>query len=338
MMKAGWLAVMAVLLFQSCEKPLPAALGHDQVINVICDEENWEISQPILSRTLGKVFHTPRTETLYTFQRVEPEALNANRLAKNILIITRLEPASGVTAQVRSMLPDTLISRIRQTSGAVYSRRDAYAKGQALVVVIAKSRADLRQRLEQSQEQIFNFIESTMFERNTAFIYRSGEQFELAEQYFDQYGFYLRMMHDYVEIENNPEKHLVWLGRCFPYRWLVISWVAPDDSTELEVQTRRLLKNTLGKKIGSVRLNEEYLTSEPIWFKEYAAVKYYGLWGSKTEVKGGPLLAYSFFEPVKDRIYCLAGLVHAPDREKMYYLRQAETIFRTFATQIYEPE
>jgi len=326
-------------LFSACERPQKAAVGNDHVITVVCDDDNWEVSEPLLNARLGEVFHTPQTETLYQFQRIDADALQANLLTKNLFIITRLHPESGITAQVHAMLPDTLITRIRNTPGSYFHQENAYAKGQALVVIIAKTKADLRQRLQDNQDEIFNFVERKMYERQTAFIYRSGEQFDLAKTYFKQYGFYLRMMHDYVEIENKPEQQLLWLGRDFPYRWLVVTWKTPDDSTELEVQSRALLNSTFGEQLTSITLDQDRLRATPFWFQEqYAATKYYGLWKSKAEVKGGPFIAYSFYEPVKDRIYCLAGIVHAPDRAKLPYLRQLEAIFRTFDTKIYEPD
>lgn len=320
--------------FMACERPQEDAIGYDHVITVVCDDRNWEACEPILAQTFGKVFQTPPTETLYTFNRISPEDLNANILNKNILIITRLEEKSGVTPQVRSMLPDTTISNIRNNPKGYYYQGNAYAKGQALVVVVGKSLADLRNRLEINQNQIFDFVEHKMYERNTAFIYRSGEQFELAQKYYDSYGFYIRMMHDYVEIENRPKNKMLWLGRDFPYRWLTVTWATPVDTT-LEVQLNDLLNQTFGRKLKDVQLNRDYLTSESIWFKQYSAFKYYGLWESKLEVKGGPFIAYGFYEPETDRIYLLTGIVHAPDKAKLPYIRQMETIIRTFDTKPY---
>lgn len=331
------MGLLLVLSMVSCERPKEKAIGYDHVISVVCDERNWEACEPILAQTLGKVFQTPPTETLYTFQRISPNDLNANILNKNLLILTRLEEKSGVTPQVRSMLPDSTISKMRQNPKGYYQQGDAYALGQALVVVIGKSLGDLRNRLEINQNQIFDFFERKMFERNTAFIYRSGEQFELAEKYFDQYGFYLRMMHDYVEIENRPKDNLLWLGRDFPYRWLVVSWATPTDST-LDYQVDKLLAETFGQKLKDVKLNRDYLEKESIWFNQYSTTKYYGLWESKKEIKGGPFIAYGFYEPVKDRIYLVSGIVHAPEKAKMPYLRQMETIIRTFDTQIFEAD
>mgnify|MGYP002639621219 CR=1 FL=1 len=331
------IALLILISVVSCERPKDAAIGYDHVISVVCDERNWEVAEPILNETLGKVYQTPPTETLYIFQRVSPQDLNTNILNKNVMILTRLEEDSEVTPHVKSMLPDTTIKRMLKNPKGYYAQADAYAKGQALVVVVGTTLADLRNRLKVNQNQIFNFIEQTMYKRNTAFIYRSGEQFELAQKYYDQYGYYMRMMHDFVEIENNPKTKLVWLGRDFPYRWLTVTWDTPGD-TLLEVQLNDLLKRTFGSRLKDVKLNMDYLTVEPTWFKSYSAYKFYGLWESTVEVKGGPFIAYGFYEPVKDRIYLISGIVHAPNKAKMPYIRQLETIIRTFDTEIFEEE
>ncbi len=329
--------ILILLTLGSCERPKEAAIGYDDVITVVCDERNWEACEPILAQTLGKVFQTPPTETLYSFRRISPNDLNTNILNKNLMILTRLEENSKVTPQVRSMLPDSTINNLRNNPRGIYYQGDVYAKGQALVVVVGNSLGDLRNRLEINQDKIFNFIEHKMYERSTAFIYRSGEQFELAQKYHDAYGFYIRMMHDYVEIENKPKDNLVWLGRDFPYRWLVVTWVEPSDST-LEYQLHELLTKTFGGRLKDIKLNRDYLTVESIWFKQYSAYKYYGLWESKLEVKGGPFIAYGFYEPVKDRIYLVSGIVNAPEKAKMPYIRQMETIIRTFDTNVFEED
>jgi len=327
----------AMVVFIGCSKPREAAIGYDHVITVVSEADNWEACEPILNETLGRTIYTPWTEQLYSFQRIDPSDLNVNILNKNLLILTRLEVYSEVMKQVRAMLPDSTIQRMWKNPRGYYKGENAYADGQALIIVAGKSLAELRSRLKVNQEEILSFVERKMFERNTAFVYRSGEQFKLAESYYQQHGFYLRMMHDYVEIENSPSKKLVWLGRDFPYRWLTISWATPDDISTLETQSDRLLRNTLGTKIPDVRINEDHLIREEVWFKSYSGFKYFGLWEMKDDVKGGPFVAYSFYEPVKDRIYVLAGTVHAPDRNKMPYIRQAETILRTFDTDLFAP-
>lgn len=334
-----WITGIIILtFFTSCDKPKDPAVGYDHVITVVCDDENWAVCEPILNETLGKIYKTPRTENLYTFHRIDPFDLTSNIKNKTILIISQLEVSSEITAQLKSMLPDSTIQRVREQPGGYYHREDAYAQGQALIIILGKNYPDLENRLSVNQNKIFKFVERKMFERNTAFVYRSGEQFELARKYYDQYGYYLRMMHDYVEIENSPEKRLVWLGRDFPYRWLCVSWSTPDDSTELKQQLDILLKDTFYNRLRDVSINYDYTSAEEFWFKEYSAVKYYGLWESTADVKGGPFIAYGFYEPIKDRLYLLTGIIHAPDKDKIPYIRQMETIFRTFDTKPYVPK
>ncbi len=331
------ISTMLLLLF-SCEKPQEAAIGYDHVITVVCDDENWVACEPILNETLGKVYKTPRTENFYTFHRISVDDLKFNLKNKNLMIITQLEVSSEITGQVKSMLPGSTLKEIRERPNGYYYQEDAYAKGQALIIVAGKSYADLRKRLKINQDQIFDFVERKMYERNTAFVYRSGEQFDMAEAYYDQHGYYLRMMHDYVEIENSPSKQFVWVGRDFPYRWISVSWSTPNDTAELEDQLDSLLQDTFSNRLGSIAINLDYSDSESFWFQQYSASRYFGLWESIEEVKGGPFIAYGFYEPSKDMLYLLTGIIHAPNKDKIPYIRQMETIFRTFDTKVFEPE
>lgn len=330
--------IFLLLFMAGCEQPKKNAIGYDHLITVVCDEENWAICEPALSKSLGKIYKTPRTEPLYTFQRIDADDLELNLHNKNLMVLSQLEVHSEVTGQVRAMLPDTTITRIRESRNGYFYGKHAYAQGQALVIVLGKSPGDLKRRLEVNETKIFNFIEQTMFERNTAFVYRSGEQFEMADKYFEEHGYYLRMMHDYVEIENSDEKSMVWLGRDHPYRWLSVSWTTPNDSVDVDEQLKTLLFDTYENRMGSVQINEDVFQVESIWLQQYAANRYYGLWEHKEEVKGGPFIAYGFYEPVADRLYLLSGIVHAPDKEKMPYIRQMETIFKTFSTERFNPK
>jgi len=325
-----------VLLFIGCDLPQEGAIGPDDEIVILCEDENFEIAEPILNETLGRTIITPQNESLYQFRRIVPEELTANLKAKNLIILTRLEVHSEISGQVRSILPDSTLTKVREHPNGYYLVENAYADGQVLLIIAAKSPPDLRNRLKRNQDEIFAFFERVFFRRQMDFIYRSGEQVEMAESYHHRYGWYLRMMHDFVEIENNPKKQFVWIGRDFPFRWITVAWTDPVDSLELEQQTLSFLRRTYGRLLEDVSLNEDYLLVSEEWLGSYSAMKYTGLWEHRNEVKGGPFVAYGFYEPVKDRIYMLTGLVYAPDRRKVPYIRQLASILHTFTHEVYE--
>jgi hypothetical protein len=333
------LIIFALLLVMltGCNLPQEEAIGADDEIVVLTEDENWELAEPILEKALGQIIMTPQKEPLYEFRRIGPDELQDNLKIKNLIILTRLEVSSRISGMVKSMLPDTTLKRVRNDKSAVYLRENAYAAGQVLLIVPAQDPPDLRKRLSVNSRKIFETFERQFMLRQEAFIYRSGEQFDLAQSYLDQYGWYLRMAHTYIPIQNNPAERFVWWGREFPFRWLSVSWATPSDSMDLESAGRKLMERTYSNLLDDVRINPDFLKVEEVWLKNYAAYRFSGLWEHTTDVKGGPFVGYAFYEPEKDRIYYLNGLVFAPDRRKMPYLRQLEVILQTFDTKAYEP-
>ncbi len=325
-----WLLILTGLLFFQCDLPREEAIGPNDEIVVLSEDPNWNLVHEVLKESLGRVIRTPQHETLYSFRRITPDQLADNLKVKNLMILSRLEVSSRISDQLRSMLPDSTLKRVRESPTAVVLRRDAYAAGQTLLIVPAKDPQDLKLRLHVQARTIRDFFEESFQSNEIQFIYRSGEQFEMAQGYFNQYGWYIRMMHSFVEIRNDPADRFVWLGRDFPYRWMTISWMPVPDGGELEVVADSLLRQVYSRNLDGLKLNPDFLQREEVWFNDQSAVRYSGLWEDPVDVKGGPFVAYVFYEPQRDRIYLLNALVFAPDRRKLGYLRQLDVILHTF--------
>lgn len=323
------LVLIAVLVGCGNTQRQPAA-GSDYEIIVVADDSNWEVSKPYLEETFAKVIYTPQEETLYQFKWVRPEEFDDYRLHKNLIILSQLEVSSLLTPVLKSMLPDTTLSRIRNSSQQFYSRRNAYAAGQTLMIILGKSEGDLQARIRLNNQELFDIMDQQTEKRLTSFIYRIGEQTGLAEDYYAQYGWYMRMMHDYVEIQNAPDSQFVWLGRDYPFRWIVVHWMAAPESFDLGVSGRQMLGNVYGGLIPDVRLGTHYFSEKESWLNSHSAIEFRGLWEHKTDIKGGPFIAYAFYAPEQDKIFLLTGIVWAPDREKLPYIRQIEMMLKSF--------
>lgn len=62
-----------------------------------------------------------------------------------------------------------------------------------------------------------------------------------------------------------------------------------------------------------------------------------GLWNVENDYMGGPFISYSVHDSENNRIINLVGYVYAPKLEKRNYVRQLETIFRSFKLISKEP-
>ncbi|OIO62778.1 MAG: hypothetical protein AUJ47_07270 [Candidatus Marinimicrobia bacterium CG1_02_48_14] len=314
-----------------CASPQKPAAGEDDVIIVIAEENNWNITQNYLNETFGKPIYTPQEEYLYTLKWVDPSQFETFRMYKNVILISQFEVSSSLTGLLKSMVSDSALTRIRNTPGAYYSRRNAYADGQELMIVVGKSDGDVQSRIRLNETEMLAKMESQTAKRLTSFIYRIGEQTKLAEGYFQQYGWYMRLMHDYLELKNDPSQQFVWLGRDYPYRWIVINSIPAPDSFDLPSVGKQMLEDVYGKLIPEVALSMTYFTMQESWINNHAALEFRGLWEHKTEIQGGPFIAYSFYAPEQDKIFLLTGIVWAPDRQKLPYIRQIEMMLRTFS-------
>ena len=322
--------LISLLVMVSCSQPQKPAEGSDYQIIVIADEDNWNAVKPFLEETFAKSIYTPQEEELYTLKWVTPDKFETYHTYKNLILAGQLEVSSLLTPLFKSMLPDSTINRVRNTPNAYYSRRNAYAAGQTLMIFIGKNDPDLQARIRLNEDELLVRMEQQTEKRLTGFIYRIGEQTDLADTYFKQYGWYMRMMHDYLEIKNDPAHHFVWIGRDYPYRWVVVNWMAAPDSFDLPATGKKMLEKVYGTLIPEVKLSMRYFTMQEAWVHNHAGLEFRGLWEHKTEVKGGPFIAYVFYAPEQDKIYLLTGIVWAPDREKLPYIRQIEMMLKTF--------
>lgn len=326
-----FLIIMALIVLVGCSTPQKPAAGNDDEIIVIAEESNWKIVETYLNETFAKPIYTPQEEQLYTLKWVVPEQFETYHMYKNVILVGQLEVSSTLTPLLKSMLPDSEITRIRNTAGAYYSRRNAYADGQELMIILGKTDGDVQSRIRLNEAEMLAKMEAQTSKRLTSFIYRIGEQTDLADSYFKQYGWYMRLMHDYLELKNDPKQQFVWLGRDYPYRWIVIYSIAAPDSFDLPALGKQMLENVYGILIPDVRLSMRYFSMQEAWLNNNSVLEFRGLWEHKTEIQGGPFIAYSFYSPEQDKIYLLTGIVWAPDRAKLSYIRQIEMMLKTFS-------
>jgi len=324
------LMVMGLLYLNSCVKQKQRALGREDKILVFAEPETYQAVEDALNKHIGRTIKTPQTEQYYYFQRYDADVFDKLRNRKNIMFISHLEVYSPITRLVKGMLADSLRRKLLADPDLYFAAYNVYADGQALLILLGKNPQDLRRRIENQGARIFRFFDTAQRRRQTRFLYRLGEQKDLEERFKQEHGFYFRVIHDFIVIKDDPQKHFLWLGRDYPFRWFTIYWEPLNAPASPDSLSQVMLKWTLGTLLPDVREHPGTTRRRDDWVGSYSAIRFDGLWEHKEEAKGGPFFSLIFYEPEHQRMVCITGLVFAPDRLKLPYLRQLEVMAMTY--------
>jgi hypothetical protein len=76
-------------------------------------------------------------------------------------------------------------------------------------------------------------------------------------------------------------------------------------------------------------------TLEPPRFRKITLNKNYtvemrGLWRTSIKSMGGPFVSHTIVDTEKELLYYVEGFIYAPGKDKREFMREIETIIRTF--------
>ena len=109
----------------------------------------------------------------------------------------------------------------------------------------------------------------------------------------------------------------LWIGRGFPYRWLVINKLKSSNNKDIE-----LLKIIFEKKLTSVKIPNLYLKEK----KYHSFKKVRGIYEHLDSDTGGPFVSYIYEDKYKNYKLCISGFVNNPGKDKILLLKQLESI------------
>jgi hypothetical protein len=211
-----------------------------------------------------------------------------------------------------------------------------WAKGQLMVVLVAKDIPSLRERLETSGSEIYEVFNIDLNNHLLKAMYQRREQKKVAERLMEHYGWSIRVQHDYVIDEDKPEDGFVFFRRIQPERWIFVHWLEDvQDADNLYMNKKWVIaeRNRIGATYyGGDRVDHKYLFSFRSEFLQRPAQITTGIWKNDAKTAAGPFRNYTFFDPISNRLYMIDIAVFAPGKEKMPYLRRLDLIARTFHT------
>lgn len=241
----GCLLLLLVGLLAGCSRP--RSYGELHEVTVLADEADWQAVGPVLEELFAPAWVTPEEEVQVRLVRADPEQPQAVLNRRSLLIVSA-GPATGPVGRLlEGMLKAEVRESIRQETGFLFARQEAFARDQQLVILAAPDGTSFRRQCRERAGEILQLFLDHDTAAQLERLYRSFEQVELADSLERGWGFRLRVPADWFLIQQETEPALVRLRRLYPDRWITIHWVEGDDSLRHSEEGLREVRRRLGR-------------------------------------------------------------------------------------------
>lgn len=341
-------AASAVLIFTACDSDYqPSAIGDIDRIIVVMDSTQWVSDTALaIEESFGGAIETlPSFEPRYRLDFRDfrnNQELDHIREHRNIIFATPIDAESNVGSFVRAILSSDVENRVREGESFAFPIEDRWRRDQWVLVLTSTDDEALSDKIRNSEESLITSIESREFERREREVYRRGEQVDLNEYLWDNFGWKVRMQHDYIQI--NESSDAIVFGRYLPdnnrrmWAWwkddvpdidfLDSEWInATRDSLMqiyMEGETEGNYVTTEYREPRVVRTTEIERDDHIIGFETM------GTWRMVGNIMGGPFVNFTFYDPDTERLFMVEYWQFAPSVGKRRFVRQFQAMGRTF--------
>lgn len=287
---------------------------------------------------------SPGFESAYNARYVSFETaqdLEQLKRSRTLVIAAPLEDTTASGQFLNALLDPQVKQQVAQGRLNYIPLYNKWYKDQITVIITAPTYDELAAFLLDNKAKVVKDIDQIELDRYTYEVFKKQEQVALADSLWDNYGFKVRIQHDYVW--NVDTTNFVSFRRYMPEndRWFWIHWI--DGVEEADFVDQLWINNTrdqLLKKYIQGTKEDTYLQTEyqrPITYEEIQvdgkqAYSIEGTWKMVNGAMGGGFIHLTVYDPKQKRLYLTEYMVFAPGFKKRPYLRQFQAMSRTFKT------
>jgi len=337
---AAYILILAglMLLSTSCSMK-KQSWWQEPVIGVMADSTDWEALQGDLRMTFERVIRTPQMEKTFKLRYVVKKEFMRYTKFRYLVLAATLKSTGRVGKIVNRVCSDPAVRKsVENGENYMFIERDQWSRDQLMVILVSSDIPTLKQKIAENRSFLYGIFDTNFKEYLLKTMYKRREQKDLEQRMLINYGFKIRIQHDYFLAQEFPDEGFIWFRRMYPERWIFIRWIDGGDTTMLDPFWVVKERNRIGAKYyGGDRVVDKYLFAPRSQFLGRPAQITTGLWENDSKVAGGPFKNYTFYDAFSRRVYMIDIAVFAPSEDKMPYLRRLDIIAHTFKT-IFEME
>ncbi len=331
----AFIFIATILLIWRCDFK-QETMGYQHRIFVVSDSLFWdEVNEPIEKR-FQNIIYTPHVENSFYLTPIPLKDLNEFKYRMNLMFIGTAKGNDKVSQYLREIIPEDFRKGVDAGRYFYLFNEDMFARDQIGMVLYARDKQDFLQKFNTYKNEIYNKFEDQYYTRLEKSMFEHGYLERIADFLKENYGWYVKVQHDYFIALQDFDHKYVWLRRLDPHRWLSI-WELKADSSMLVrdslIQIRDRMANMFYE--GDAIVQEDTYIKETE-FRGQRTRKLVGVWENDSLLVGGPFRSYAVHRPETSTLYFIDIAVMAPGKNKKPYLDQLEVIAGTFTVMKHE--
>ncbi|MFQ6604713.1 MAG: DUF4837 family protein [Fidelibacterota bacterium] len=323
-------SILTGLLFLSACDIKRKAVGADDELMVIVNEDQKKDVMNLLTKIFSDTIYTPKPEPVYKTIFVNPSGFNDIKNLNNIIIASLgddlTEPA---TKLIYDLLGENQFAQTLEGAHCVLFIRDLYASNQLVLILNAREKATLRAAINEKKDFIKHQFDEKMIRQQNKYLFNRMRRKKEEHLIASRYPWSIKIPWGWEVIRDSLEAQFVWIGRETPYQWVAVHsepGIIANDSTAAADQFRIFPENYFK----TIKINPYKFHGELTDFGRWSAWRYTGVWEAIEEAKGGPFLGSLFYDGMTDNTFIIFALIHFPGKRKNLYMHQLDLIAGTF--------
>jgi hypothetical protein len=342
-----------MLLLPSCNNEVtqklankPTAMGRINQVVILADKA---LTDGPVGDTLSAYFESaypilPAEEPIFDLRFMEPEALNAQPLKRELRTFILVADISDTLSATTRMLmedmgPERFKRALTDPSFLTSIGRDKWARDQIIIYIFGNGKEKLASAISKNFSSISKRINEHDKKNLQATVYGiQDENKALSSLVLETFGVSIKIPGMYQKAIQKD--NFLWLRmdtkdvnqslviRKFPYR----------DKTQFSKENIIRLRNEYGKEFIRTGFQDAYMSTNtidlPAFDYTYIHNGIYirevrGIWETVNDFMGGPFVSYLLHNEATGELIFIDAFVFAPGKEKRDYVQQLDCIVKT---------
>ncbi len=305
---------LLIFLLSGCSQ-LKESIGEFNEVVILTSNQDKNFIFSEISKLFSGYVNTPIEEPFYDIKWADAKDFKKYLNYKNVLLISLLEPIDSTIDLINSKFS-------KESDYNIFSVNDYYSKYQSLIFINADDSTSFRKIVNNNKNWILDEVDRNINSDIQRKVFYNGRNDSLQNVVRSTFGINTYIQNDYKLIKKTNDDRFLWIGRGYPYRWLMFAKFRNEESEKFDSHLDHfeyLLKNYLENVTIS-----EYL--KKTLYNTNGNVEYMrGLYEESFSDTGGPFFVKLIKLDTANSLY-LSGFVNNPGKPKYHLLKELEYI------------